>query len=308
MQNQYYWALTDEFIAHHGIKGQKWGVKNGPPYPLDDATNRKVRMGRVHTKSEVGEDYRYDAKNSSEIRDQKEVESLSKLPKKTKNYSMQEEMDFVNPANEFGRKHEIGRVFNCQNSAVALDMRLKGYDVEARRKSDGSNVGDIASYYKDGKLTTVKTNVDLSNLEKLSEQYVNRDKLPFQFQKDSAFKKYHDEYNKVHEEAYDNFVNELKNQSVGSKGIVVVGWQNYYDMPKTKTEWFHAYNYEVKKDDVYFYDAQASHSSSIFTATEAKSNHYARGVDPREYSYMRTNDLQPSEKVTEAVVSRSSKK
>lgn len=27
MQNQYYWALTDEFIAHHGIKGQKWGVR-----------------------------------------------------------------------------------------------------------------------------------------------------------------------------------------------------------------------------------------------------------------------------------------
>lgn len=23
------------YLAHHGIKGQKWGVKNGPPYPLD---------------------------------------------------------------------------------------------------------------------------------------------------------------------------------------------------------------------------------------------------------------------------------
>ncbi len=22
-------------LAHHGIKGQKWGVKNGPPYPLE---------------------------------------------------------------------------------------------------------------------------------------------------------------------------------------------------------------------------------------------------------------------------------
>ena len=25
---------TKEFLAHHGIKGQKWGVSNGPPYPL----------------------------------------------------------------------------------------------------------------------------------------------------------------------------------------------------------------------------------------------------------------------------------
>ena len=22
-------------LYHHGIKGQKWGVQNGPPYPLE---------------------------------------------------------------------------------------------------------------------------------------------------------------------------------------------------------------------------------------------------------------------------------
>lgn len=25
----------DDYLAHHGILGQKWGRKNGPPYPLD---------------------------------------------------------------------------------------------------------------------------------------------------------------------------------------------------------------------------------------------------------------------------------
>lgn len=25
-------------IAHHGIKGQKWGVRNGPPYPIDKSS------------------------------------------------------------------------------------------------------------------------------------------------------------------------------------------------------------------------------------------------------------------------------
>lgn len=26
-----------EELKHHGIKGQKWGVQNGPPYPLDES-------------------------------------------------------------------------------------------------------------------------------------------------------------------------------------------------------------------------------------------------------------------------------
>lgn len=28
--------IYGDYLAHHGIKGQKWGVKNGPPYPLED--------------------------------------------------------------------------------------------------------------------------------------------------------------------------------------------------------------------------------------------------------------------------------
>ena len=28
------------YLMHHGIQGQKWGVRNGPPYPLDPKTIR----------------------------------------------------------------------------------------------------------------------------------------------------------------------------------------------------------------------------------------------------------------------------
>lgn len=30
-------------LYHHGIKGQSWGVRNGPPYPLDRSTSRSLR-------------------------------------------------------------------------------------------------------------------------------------------------------------------------------------------------------------------------------------------------------------------------
>lgn len=33
--------LKSDELQHHGIKGQKWGVKNGPPYPIDKKTAKK---------------------------------------------------------------------------------------------------------------------------------------------------------------------------------------------------------------------------------------------------------------------------
>lgn len=32
---------SDE-LYHHGIKGQQWGIQNGPPYPLSAADHKKV--------------------------------------------------------------------------------------------------------------------------------------------------------------------------------------------------------------------------------------------------------------------------
>lgn len=33
----------EDYIEHHGIFGQKWGVKHGPPYPLDRKTSKSVK-------------------------------------------------------------------------------------------------------------------------------------------------------------------------------------------------------------------------------------------------------------------------
>ena len=44
--------LKNNELTHHGIKGQKWGIRNGPPYPIEDTTLKKgtklntVTMGR----------------------------------------------------------------------------------------------------------------------------------------------------------------------------------------------------------------------------------------------------------------------
>lgn len=50
----------DDFLAHHGIKGQKWGVRNGPPYPLDSSISTGKRLKNVGSvskkKAKVGSD------------------------------------------------------------------------------------------------------------------------------------------------------------------------------------------------------------------------------------------------------------
>lgn len=33
------------YLMHHGIKGQEWGVQNGPPYPLDEKTKAIAYRG-----------------------------------------------------------------------------------------------------------------------------------------------------------------------------------------------------------------------------------------------------------------------
>ena len=38
----YYVMPTTDDIQHHGRLNQKWGVRNGPPYPLDRATVSKA--------------------------------------------------------------------------------------------------------------------------------------------------------------------------------------------------------------------------------------------------------------------------
>lgn len=46
----------ESYLAHHGVKGQKWGVKNGPPYPIGSSP-RKVFISGTWRISEKGSPY-----------------------------------------------------------------------------------------------------------------------------------------------------------------------------------------------------------------------------------------------------------
>lgn len=47
------------YLAHHGIKGQQWGVRNGPPYPIEDKVLKKgTRLNSVSGDYKKAEKYR----------------------------------------------------------------------------------------------------------------------------------------------------------------------------------------------------------------------------------------------------------
>ena len=65
---------NNEFISHHGIKGQKWGVEHGPPYPVRRGSN-----GKPKTTSVVKSRLKAALNNRSEAIKKKKIEKEERL-------------------------------------------------------------------------------------------------------------------------------------------------------------------------------------------------------------------------------------
>ena len=62
-----------QWISHHGIMGQKWGVQNGPPYPLDSDVSTGKRLkeskGLFKKKKKSKEDIKNYKKAAKELKE-----------------------------------------------------------------------------------------------------------------------------------------------------------------------------------------------------------------------------------------------
>ena len=45
-------AMNNDYLVHYGVLGQKWGQRNGPPYPLSDSAHssaeKKAIIGNLY--------------------------------------------------------------------------------------------------------------------------------------------------------------------------------------------------------------------------------------------------------------------
>lgn len=292
----------EDFLAHHGIKGQRWGVKNGPPYPLDQETAGKVRM---HAKNKG--DSRYDNVSNKEL-SSIPIEKLSDIERLPKNglfrkTNMEEVRRRINHPNGYD---EPGRTYNCPNCAAAFEMTERGYSVCARAKRNGSNVEDIEKFFKNGHLDKVNddniVNEITAKLKPFPSLEYNKartvdkaEKIREKWFKDQAV--YEDQLQNVRDKAIKNFLGHIHKQGDGSRGIIVVGWMQDLDL-SVRTTGYHALNYKIEKGKLIFYDTQSHRSYKYNGDTDYG---WLYGADPRELYCMQTNNLELDERITLAV-------
>ena len=68
-------------LTHHGIQGQKWGERNGPPYPLSKSpsTKSKTKVRKTEAQKESERQKRYDVKNRGALSDEELQAKIKRL-------------------------------------------------------------------------------------------------------------------------------------------------------------------------------------------------------------------------------------
>lgn len=278
-------------LYHHGIKGQKWGVrrfqnKDGTLTPAGKSrimTGRKLKYtspaiesakstGKYFVKKLIastvpGAGILFNAmtvanlaayaKNNFDktdyVKKEGEIEKLSKLKKKTVPSSIEDDLKKVNPRLP-GQK---GTVNNCMYCTAAMEMRRRGYDVRARKKSSGVVEDAYKDWFDNAKII-----------------YPNLERKPKESRKDYTLR------------SYDNLCNEIEKYGNGARGYVGVNYE--------KMNVGHSMYWEVSNNKVTFYDGQSK---------STKNDKVFSLADPSSYSYARLDNLKLKENVTETVIS-----
>lgn len=193
--------MNKNTLYHHGIKGQRWGVRNGPPYPLGASarsTSEKKADHTDHKRSlDKGSKKRYNKnKYGMDLTTQEylikagimavgfAIPLLSKTPDVIRSMERKGRIKMAernNTAMKLKKKTtqlplaaDLKKVnpnynksdayrMNCSHCVIATELRRRGYDVEATgiNNTCGEDLPFFKSFFK---------NIDLHNVQKNKRQ------------------------------------------------------------------------------------------------------------------------------------------
>ncbi len=136
MFNNRYYKFRFSSLYHHGIKGQKWGVRNGPPYPL----RRSYRMISKLTKA---------GNQLVDYKNRKSDIASETLP------TLHDSIKYANP-DWYKHRGDPRYEYNCSHSVLAFVARQKGLAVKAtpmsKKEADEGGITpvELGMYFKGG--------------------------------------------------------------------------------------------------------------------------------------------------------------
>lgn len=127
------------YLSHHGIKGQKWGEQNGPPYPLSTKMHNMVVKGR---------------QKRAEKRRQKILHDPKKLTKHAKEFSKEEideaiaKIDSIDQAKR-RIKPTKGEIRREEKRMAKEESKLKAIRAKEEKKAEKKLTKKMEKYGSD---------------------------------------------------------------------------------------------------------------------------------------------------------------
>lgn len=79
----------EDYLSHHGIKGQKWGQQNGPPYPLpsivSSAVKKAVVSGAIKKAKDTVKNYKIKRKRKASLEKARATKAEKKAQREEQN-------------------------------------------------------------------------------------------------------------------------------------------------------------------------------------------------------------------------------
>lgn len=158
--------MNETYLVHHGILGQKWGKKNGPPYPLDfsklSAEERKQAKKESIDKGDVETASAY--KNRNYYSNQELNELINRFDL---NSRLQQKVSDIDKAKAEKGMKAINKMLKAADLAITIGSKAgKGFETYNKIKSEldkamGNDSGTKSTFsYNAKKLADMMKNPD----------------------------------------------------------------------------------------------------------------------------------------------------